>query len=48
MFADDTKLFTNVPSVGDAALLQTDLGALMRWSEIWLIPSNLAKRKIAV
>ena len=46
LFADDTKLFTGVPSTADAERLQADLDALMRWSESWQMPFNQGKCKV--
>ena len=46
LFADDTKLFTKVPFSADATLLQTDLEALTRWSNTWLMPFNQSKCKV--
>ena len=46
LFADDTKLYSRVSSTGEAALLQSDIQALSRWSNTWLISFNQSKCKI--
>ena len=38
LFADDTKIFyINSPNLCDGSVLQTDLNALVSWSEKWLL-----------
>ena len=46
LFADDTKMYTSVSSTDDAALLQSDLVALTRWSNTWLMPFNRSKCRV--
>ena len=46
MFADDTKLYSAVPSHHDRSNLQAGLGALVRWSDVWQIPFNEGKCRI--
>ena len=43
MYADDLKLFNRVTSDDDAAVLQADLGRLVRWSEAWQLKLNPVK-----
>ena len=43
LFADDTKIFRSINSAKDAELLQSDIDALSRWSQDWLINFNLEK-----
>ena len=43
LFADDTKIFRSIRSAKDAKLLQSDIDALSRWSQDWLINFNLEK-----
>ena len=40
MFADDTKLFTEIHNEEDVKRLQTDLTALQDWSQIWQLKFN--------
>ena len=46
MFADDTKLYTEVNSPMDAAALQTDLAKLEQWSNTWQLNFNAEKCKV--
>ena len=46
LFADDTKIYTSISSADDAMRLQSDLGALARWSHTWLMPFNQSKCKV--
>ena len=46
MFADDTKLYSQVSSTGHGVHLQTDLDAIVRWSNTWLMPFNLSKCRV--
>ena len=43
LYADDIKLFTSVRSYEDAARLQSDLNALVNWSEENRLPFNVGK-----
>jgi len=40
MFADDTKVFTEIRNEEDATKLQEDLTALQEWSQIWQLRFN--------
>ena len=46
MFADDTKLYSAVPSQHDRSNLQADLDALVMWSDVWQLPFNEGKCRI--
>ena len=46
IFADDTKLYSAVPSQQDRFNLQADLDALVRWSDVWQLPFNEGKCRI--
>ena len=43
MFADDTKIFGEIKSLGDASSLQEDLGKLSTWSQLSGLLFNEAK-----
>jgi len=43
MFADDTKIWTEIKDIGDSDLLQQDLNMLMEWSKQWLLAFNTEK-----
>ena len=43
MCADDTKIVMSVSQASDVHILQTELNALLEWSERWQLPFNLAK-----
>ena len=43
IFADDTKVYRNVSTQEDRRLLQSDLDAVSRWSDIWQLPFNADK-----
>ena len=43
LFADDTKIFSKVSSKDDAVVLQKDIDALNRWSDMWLLKFNTDK-----
>ena len=45
MFADDTKIFREIKTLGDASSLQTDLGRLETWSQTSGLVFNVAKCK---
>ena len=45
LFADDTKLYSWVPVQADAPL-QAEIISLMKWSEEWLLPFNVAKCRV--
>ena len=46
MFADDTKIWTEIKDIGDSDLLQQDLNMLMEWSKQWLLAFNTEKRNV--
>ena len=46
MFADDTKMFSQVEDEQDASRLQEDLEALSVWSDTWMMPFNEDKCSI--
>ena len=46
MYAADTKLYGQVPSLDDARKLQHDLDTLNKWSEEWLLKFNVAKCRV--
>ena len=41
MYADDTKLYYPVNNINDFYLLQSDLNAIAKWSEIWQLKLNI-------
>ena len=43
MFADDTKIFREIKTLGDASSLQEDLGKLATWSQLSGLLFNEAK-----
>ena len=43
LFADDTKMYSNVSSDPGPIQLQSDLEAVTRWSEVWQMPFNDSK-----
>ena len=43
LFADDTKLYSCAHSTNDMTLLQNDLDALIKWSDLWMMPFNKDK-----
>ena len=45
MFADDTKIFREIKTLGDASSLQKDLGKLATWSQSSRLLFNEAKYK---
>ena len=45
MFADDTKLYSEVATPRAASNLQSDLEALVCWADAWQLPFNEAKCK---
>jgi hypothetical protein len=45
-FADDTKLFDTIRNHVDSFRMQCDLDNLCHWSELWLMPFNVAKCKV--
>ena len=45
MFADDTKIFREIKTLGDASSLQEDLGKLATWSQSSGLLFNEAKCK---
>ena len=46
LFADDTKIFTQVTNMEDAAKLQDDLTKLQEWSDRWLLKFHPGKCKV--
>ena len=44
-FADDTKVFNEITSTGDAEQLQEDLSDLVTWSDSAILNFNYSKRK---
>ena len=45
MFVDDTKIFSEIKTLGDASSLQKDLGKLATWSQSSGLLFNEAKYK---
>ena len=43
LFADDTKIFREMSSRADYDILQSDIDALINWSNSWLLNFNLDK-----
>ena len=43
MFADDTKVYREVPSLSDSAALQADVDALADWSDRWQLPFTVQR-----
>jgi hypothetical protein len=46
LFADDTKVYTQVATDEDRARLQQDLDSLSQWSDTWLLRFNADKCKV--
>ncbi len=46
MFADDTKIFTNIESEEDSEALQADLVKLQEWANKWQMRFNASKCKV--
>ena len=46
LFADDTKVYSEIKTEADRAILQSDLQALEDWSTKWQLPFNADKCKI--
>ena len=46
MFADETKIFKEIRTLGDASSLQIDLGRLETWSQSSGLAFNEAKCKV--
>ena len=46
MFADDTKIFSEIKGTNDCDQLQNDLTALENWSNEWLLRFNAEKCKV--
>ena len=46
MFADDTKLYSAISTPHDRCSLQTDLDAMVKWSDTWQLPFNEGKCKV--
>ena len=47
-FADDTKLFGSVTSIGNQFLMQNDLSKLWSWSVDWQMLFNIDKCKVCL
>ena len=43
MFADGTKIYSDVTTKEDVAKLQSDLDAIARWTSTWQLPLNVNK-----
>jgi len=39
-FADDTKIYSRVNNNGDIKKLQQDIDNLLKWSQVWQMPST--------
>ena len=37
MYADDAKIYREIKTIEDQAILQSDLDTLTRWSDVWLL-----------
>ena len=46
MFADDTKIWTKISCINDAAALQKHLDSLSTWSAEWQLKFNPDKCKV--
>jgi hypothetical protein len=46
LFADDTKIYSNINSIDDCRLLQKDLDSLCNWCQKWKLDFNVLKCKI--
>ena len=46
LFADDAKLYRQIKTSDDVAILQTDLNHLSEWSSKWLLRFNPQKCKV--
>ena len=46
LFADDSKLYAEVQSEGDAQTLQADLNAITDWADKWQLSFNVDKCKV--
>ena len=46
LFADDTKIFTQIRTPEDAKVLQEDLDKLVEWSNKWLLKFHPSKCKV--
>ena len=46
MFADDTKVYHDVPSLTDSAALQVGVDALADWLDRWQLPFNGEKCQV--
>ena len=46
LFADDSKLYAEVQSEGDAQKLQADLNAVTDWADKWQLNFNVDKCKV--
>jgi len=45
MFADDTKIYTNIQEIADSYRLQADLNSLAKWACNWLLKFDANKCK---
>jgi len=46
MFADDTKVWTQISTLKDGEVLQDNLNNLMSWSDKWKLGFNPEKCKV--
>ena len=46
MFADDSKLYCRANTSQEVAQLQSDIQALVKWSDTWQLPFNESKCKV--
>jgi len=46
MYADDTKIYTEINNMQDCLLLQKDLDSIAKWAEIWQMSLNPDKTKM--
>ena len=46
LFADDTKIYTQINNITDAESLQHDLDSLQTWSEKWLLSFHPEKCQV--
>ena len=43
LYADDAKIYRRIITINDALILQSDLGALFAWSQLWKLSFNIKK-----
>ena len=46
LFADDTKIYSEINKAGAKGLLQKDLDCLQKWSDTWLLKFHPNKCKV--